>query len=67
MQENDVLLTTVEVADLCRTVPSTVRYWRFAGDGPPGFKLGTRVLYWRSDVLQWLDAKQRDEALNRAG
>ncbi len=63
----DVLLTTAEVAELCRTVASTVRYWRFTGQGPPGFKVGTRVLYWRSDVLAWLQAKQEEEALSRAG
>jgi predicted DNA-binding transcriptional regulator AlpA len=64
---DDELLTTAEVAQLCRTVPSTVRYWRFTGEGPPGFKVGTRVLYWRSQVLAWLAAKQQDEALSRAG
>jgi Helix-turn-helix domain len=64
---NDELLTTAEVAELCRTVPSTVRYWRFTGEGPSGFKVGTRVLYWRSDVLGWLAAKQQEEALSRAG
>jgi Helix-turn-helix domain len=64
---NDELLTTAEVAALCRTVPSTVRYWRFNREGPAGFKVGTRVLYWRSDVLDWLAAKQQGEALSHAG
>jgi hypothetical protein len=55
-------LTTVEVADLCRTSPETVRYWRFKGDyGPRSFKVGRRVLYARVDVEDWLNA-ERDRA-----
>ena len=56
MAEAD-LLTTAEVAKLCRISPETVRYWRFIGEGPPSAKVGRRVLYRRTDVLAWLDAK----------
>lgn len=47
-------LTTAEVADLCRTSPETVRYWRHVGNGPASFKVGRRVLYAEADVEQWL-------------
>lgn len=47
-------LTTEEVADLARTAPSTVRYWRMCGKGPKGVKRGRRVLYAESVVERWL-------------
>ncbi|MEV0156888.1 helix-turn-helix domain-containing protein [Micromonospora sp. NPDC050686] len=47
-------LTTEEVAELARTVPSTVRYWRHVGKGPKGVKRGRRVLYAESSVAAWL-------------
>ena len=43
-------LTTEELAQLCRTSPETVRYWRHVGKGPKSFKVGRRVLYAREDV-----------------
>lgn len=43
-------LTTEEVAELCRTSPETVRYWKHVGKGPKSFKLGRRVLYAAEDV-----------------
>lgn len=55
------LMTTAEVAELFRASPETVRYWRFTGTGPPGVKVGTRVLYDRADVLAWWDAKRAAE------
>lgn len=57
-------LTTTEVAELCRTSPDTVRYWRHTGKGPRSFKVGRRVLYQRADVDQWL-AQLRDEESTR--
>lgn len=43
-------LTTEEVADLLRTSPESVRYWRHVGKGPRSFKVAKRVLYAREDV-----------------
>lgn len=54
-------LTTEEVADRYRTVPSTVRYWRMNGTGPTGVKIGRRVLYDLSDLERW-EAEQADKA-----
>jgi DNA-binding transcriptional MerR regulator len=47
-------LTTVEVAEMARTAPSTVRFWRSVGKGPKGVKRGRRVLYAESVVERWL-------------
>ena len=55
MKDRGRLLSTEEVAAICRTKPGTVRYWRFAEKGPPGFKLGRRVMYWEADLYRWLD------------
>jgi predicted DNA-binding transcriptional regulator AlpA len=49
-------LTTLEVADLCRTSAETVRFWRHVGKGPQSFKVGRRVLYAVEDVEAWLAA-----------
>lgn len=56
-------LTTEEVAATMRTTPSTVRYWRHAGTGPQGTRIGRRVLYDRVDVDAWIaEHKQVAEA-----
>jgi excisionase family DNA binding protein len=47
-------MTTNEVAELCRTSPETVRYWRHVSKGPRSFKVGRRVLYPETDVRLWL-------------
>jgi excisionase family DNA binding protein len=57
-------MTTAEVADLCRTSPDTVRYWRHVGRGPTSFKVGRRVLYPTSGVQTWLAALQNETASN---
>lgn len=59
-------LTTNEVAELCRTSPETVRYWRHNKRGPRSLKVGRRVLYPAAEVRAWIesspDEKQREGA-----
>jgi len=52
------LLTTDDVAARFRTSPATVRYWRHAGIGPAGVKVGRRVLYEESECDRWWEAKR---------
>lgn len=47
-------LTTQEVADVLRTSPETVRYWRHEKKGPKSFKVGRRVLYAYEDVERFI-------------
>ncbi|GAA4698000.1 helix-turn-helix domain-containing protein [Nocardioides nanhaiensis] len=47
-------MTTEEVAELLRSSPATLRYWRHVGRGPRSFKAGRRVLYAREDVHAWI-------------
>ncbi len=51
------ILTLDEVADLTRTSPNTLRFWRHQGTGPHSFKLGRRVMYREEDVLAWMQAQ----------
>lgn len=55
-------MTTVEVAELLRTSPETVRYWRHIGKGPSSFKAGRKVLYERADVEIWVRGLRAAEA-----
>jgi predicted DNA-binding transcriptional regulator AlpA len=55
------LLTTAEVAAMVRTTEDTVRYWRWAGTGPNGFKVGRRVLYESADVRAWIEQRKAAE------
>jgi DNA-binding transcriptional MerR regulator len=50
----DKYLTTGELAARLRTSPETVRYWRYTSYGPPGVKVGRRVLYSSAEVDGWL-------------
>lgn len=61
----DEYLTTAEVADLLRTSPETVRFWRYVGRGPRSFKAGRRVLYARTGVEAWV-TEQEDGHATRA-
>lgn len=60
----DRLMTTEEVADLTRVSVHTVRFWRKCGSGPPGFRLGKRVLYREQDVASWVTSRQVPELRN---
>lgn len=60
MTEVSRYMTTQEVADLLRTSPETVRYWRHKGKGPKSFKVGRRVLYAREDIDAFIaEAKEQ--------
>lgn len=58
MIDADRYLTTEELAELTRTSPETVRWWRYMGKGPESFKVGRRVLYDRTVVEKWLRTAQ---------
>ena len=55
-------MTTREVADLLRTPPETIRYWRHLGTGPKSFKVGRRVLYDRQDVDAFIEQARQSAA-----
>jgi predicted DNA-binding transcriptional regulator AlpA len=60
------LLTTDEVAALCRTSPSTVRHWRNKRTGPRAVKLHRHVLYKRADVEDWIQTLYEEDEASRS-
>jgi predicted DNA-binding transcriptional regulator AlpA len=64
------ILLMEEVSELTRIPMSTLRFYRHAGQGqgPRSFRLGGRVCYKRSDVLDWIESRYNDDtAGQRAG
>lgn len=55
-------ITTHEVAELLRTSPETVRYWRHIKKGPRPFKVGRKVLYVREEITAWINAARAESA-----
>ncbi|MGY4650500.1 helix-turn-helix transcriptional regulator [Mycobacterium sp. URHB0021] len=47
-------LTAAEVAQLTGLSVHTLSYWRQSGQGPSTIKAGSRTLYRREDIEQWL-------------
>ncbi|MEP6817391.1 MAG: helix-turn-helix domain-containing protein [Marmoricola sp.] len=57
-------MTIKEVAAVLRVPEATLRYWRYLGTGPRGFRVGRSVRYWRTEVALWLEEQSqspRDE------
>ena len=51
-----------EVAALTRQTPSTLRWLRHKGEGPPAVKLGRRLVYRRSAVLEWIRQEEKKQS-----
>lgn len=58
-EEPQEYLTNAEAARLAGLAPGTLEAWRRRAGGPPFIRLGRRVIYKRSDVVEWLDGKRR--------
>jgi excisionase family DNA binding protein len=53
--------TVAEVAERYRTSEGTVRFWRHAGRGPKGVKVGRHVLYPAEEIARY-DAEIAEQA-----
>ena len=50
------MLDTDQLAELIRTSPETLRYWRHIGKGPKYFKMGGRKVFYRQEHIdEWLN------------
>lgn len=50
-----VLLTESEAADLLAMAPSTLRMWRYTHSGPPFFRLDTGAIrYEQAELIAWV-------------
>ena len=58
--ENDQIFSIEEAAAFCHAAIGTMRYWRQRGEGPPSFKIGRHVRYWRSELVRWLVEQARE-------
>jgi prophage regulatory protein len=58
-RDDDTLLLLPEVAELCRMSESTLRWLRHRGEGPAAFKVGRRLRYRRSVVLEWVAEQEQ--------
>jgi len=54
---NDKFLTQDQAAEMLHLASCTLRKWRWEGKGPKFLKLGSRVLYRESDILEYTNAK----------
>ena len=50
------MLTDKQVGDIVHMKPSSLAQMRYKGTGPKFVKLGSRVLYRREDVIEWINA-----------
>lgn len=58
--ELDQLLTEKQAAELICYTPRALQNWRVRGGGPAYVKVSARsVRYQRSDVLDWIKARKR--------
>ncbi|MEV8166180.1 helix-turn-helix domain-containing protein [Rothia kristinae] len=51
-------LTLTEAAAYLGLAPKTLRNWRSAGVGPPGFTVGARVWFHAGDLDEWIDQQK---------
>ena len=49
-----------ELAARLRKSPSTIRYYRHVGFGPPGVRIGRHVLYDEAIVDAWIESQFED-------
>lgn len=49
-----VVMTLRQVAQRLGISENTLRYWRKSGSGPPGFRMGRRIVFRPADVDAWL-------------
>ena len=54
---NDELLNDRQFAAYCDLAERTPAVWRVRGDGPPYIRIGSNILYRRSDVDAWLEER----------
>jgi predicted DNA-binding transcriptional regulator AlpA len=59
MVSDDPLFDTPEAAEYVHSGQSTLEKKRLTGGGPTFIKLGRKVVYRRSDLDAWLNARRR--------
>ena len=65
--ELPTLLDEVEAAEILTLKVTTLRRWRWSGDGPEFIKLGSAVRYDRETLAEWLDERRRRSTSDTPG
>lgn len=55
---NDMRLSTAQVAERLGVSEQSVRRWRSLGKGPAYVKIGNKVWYETADLASWVDANR---------
>lgn len=58
----DEYITEQQLADELKINLRTMKNWRISGYAPPVTKIGIRVYFARSDVMEWLRTRCREVA-----
>lgn len=59
LDQSFCLLTEVDASQILNLKVTTLRRWRWSGEGPPHIKLGGAVRYRRSDLEAYIEAQRR--------
>jgi excisionase family DNA binding protein len=65
--EPRALATPTEVADYLRVPIRTLYRWRYAGEGPPGYRVGRHLRFRWADVEEWLGRSGPAQGSHRVG
>lgn len=57
-RDEDELLTLVDVAEILKVSPNTLRWWRQQHTGPEMFRMGRRVMSTVGDVRRFMRAQR---------
>lgn len=59
-------LTLTEVSAIVRVPVSTLRWWRYRGDGPRFFKIGRHLVTTIGDLTSWIEQQKRGSGSDAA-
>lgn len=61
------LMTSAEAADYLRVSDATLRRWRMQGRSPPYSKIGSKPMYRRAILDDWIEGRQVTNTQQEAG
>jgi excisionase family DNA binding protein len=56
-EDNERLMTLLEVSQLLGVPVATLYRWRYRGEGPAGYRIGRHVRYRRAAVEAWIETQ----------
>lgn len=65
-RSDDELLQLPQMSEITTLEVATLRWLRHNGEGPPMFKLGRRLVCWKSDLLRWIEERAAADARARS-